>query len=181
MGHFGFLGGTKNGTSGAWIKILRPLFNTNAPLNSQFELFWTPETWFLAILQFWVNFGHLHGQGIFFWAFLLVSTLHIGQLSNNYQRFSFTWVAISLLGRRFLLLCILIFRAVMKLTLMWTGVCWRQDILYRWPSYGGRGSYESTCIDSSFVKTFLSLITRSEMSLIGVKLKLSGMAISLGC
>ena len=27
----GVLGGTKNGTSGAWIKILRPLFNTNTP------------------------------------------------------------------------------------------------------------------------------------------------------
>ena len=31
MGHFGYFGGTKNGTSGARIKILRPLFNTNNP------------------------------------------------------------------------------------------------------------------------------------------------------
>ena len=29
---FGYFGGTKNGTSGARIKILRPLFNTNTPL-----------------------------------------------------------------------------------------------------------------------------------------------------
>ena len=32
MGHFGYFGGTENGTSGAQIKILRPLFNTNTPL-----------------------------------------------------------------------------------------------------------------------------------------------------
>ena len=31
MGVFGYFGGTKNGTSGAQIKILRPLFNTNTP------------------------------------------------------------------------------------------------------------------------------------------------------
>ena len=29
--HFGRFGGTKNGTWGALIKILRPLFNTNTP------------------------------------------------------------------------------------------------------------------------------------------------------
>ena len=29
MGVFGYFGGTKNGTWGAQIKILRPLFNTN--------------------------------------------------------------------------------------------------------------------------------------------------------
>ena len=32
LGVFGYFGGTKNGTSGALIKILRPLFNTNTPL-----------------------------------------------------------------------------------------------------------------------------------------------------
>ena len=31
MGVFGYFGGTKNGTWGARIKILRPLFNTNTP------------------------------------------------------------------------------------------------------------------------------------------------------
>ena len=31
MGVFGYFGGTENGTSGAGIKILRPLFNTNTP------------------------------------------------------------------------------------------------------------------------------------------------------
>ena len=31
LGVFGYFGGTKNGTSGARIKILRPLFNTNTP------------------------------------------------------------------------------------------------------------------------------------------------------
>ena len=31
MGVFGYFGGTENGTSGARIKILRPLFNTNTP------------------------------------------------------------------------------------------------------------------------------------------------------
>ena len=30
-GPFWGFGGTENGTSGAWIKILRPLFNTNTP------------------------------------------------------------------------------------------------------------------------------------------------------
>ena len=34
MAHFGPFGGTKNGTSGARIKILRPLFNTNTPSKS---------------------------------------------------------------------------------------------------------------------------------------------------
>ena len=29
LGVFGYFGGTENGTSGAGIKILRPLFNTN--------------------------------------------------------------------------------------------------------------------------------------------------------
>ena len=32
MGVFGHFGGTKNGTSGARIKILRRVFNTNTPL-----------------------------------------------------------------------------------------------------------------------------------------------------
>ena len=32
LGVFGYFGGTKNGTWGARIKILRPLFNTNTPL-----------------------------------------------------------------------------------------------------------------------------------------------------
>ena len=31
MGVFGYFGGTENGTLGARIKILRPLFNTNTP------------------------------------------------------------------------------------------------------------------------------------------------------
>ena len=31
MSVFGYFGGTKNGTSGARIKILRPLFNINTP------------------------------------------------------------------------------------------------------------------------------------------------------
>ena len=31
MGVFGYFGGNENGTSGARIKILRPLFNTNSP------------------------------------------------------------------------------------------------------------------------------------------------------
>ena len=31
MGVFGYFGGAENGTSGARIKILRPLFNTNTP------------------------------------------------------------------------------------------------------------------------------------------------------
>ena len=39
MGHFGFFGGTENGTWGARIKILRPLFNTNTPLKPPFRHF----------------------------------------------------------------------------------------------------------------------------------------------
>ena len=39
MGHFGCFGGPENGTSGAQIKILRPLFNTNTPLKPQFRHF----------------------------------------------------------------------------------------------------------------------------------------------
>ena len=31
LGVFGYFGGIENGTSGARIKILRPLFNTNTP------------------------------------------------------------------------------------------------------------------------------------------------------
>ena len=54
----GVLGGTKNGTWGARIKILRPLFNTNTPpktpIYSLWEPFWTPES------DFWpfYFFGH---------------------------------------------------------------------------------------------------------------------------
>ena len=36
---FWCFGGTKNGTSGALIKILRPLFNTNTPLKPPFRHF----------------------------------------------------------------------------------------------------------------------------------------------
>ena len=39
MGVFGYFGGTKNGTWGARIKILRPLFNTNTPLKPPFRHF----------------------------------------------------------------------------------------------------------------------------------------------
>ena len=39
MGVFGYFGGTENGTSGARIKILRPLFNTNTPLKPPFRHF----------------------------------------------------------------------------------------------------------------------------------------------
>ena len=38
-GGFGFFGVTENGTSGARIKILRPLFNTNTPLKPPFRHF----------------------------------------------------------------------------------------------------------------------------------------------
>ena len=39
MGVFGYFGGTENGTWGARIKILRPLFNTNTPLKPPFRHF----------------------------------------------------------------------------------------------------------------------------------------------
>ena len=39
LGVFGYFGGTKNGTWGARIKILRPLFNTNTPLKPPFRHF----------------------------------------------------------------------------------------------------------------------------------------------
>ena len=39
LGVFGYFGGTENGTSGARIKILRPLFNTNTPLKPPFRHF----------------------------------------------------------------------------------------------------------------------------------------------
>ena len=39
LGVFGYFGGTKNGTSGARIKILRSLFNTNTPLKPPFSYF----------------------------------------------------------------------------------------------------------------------------------------------
>ena len=43
----GVFGGTENGTWGAQIKILRPLFNTNTPpktpIQTLWEPFWTPE------------------------------------------------------------------------------------------------------------------------------------------
>ena len=72
------LGGTKNGTSGARIKILRPLFNTNTPPKTPiwtlWEPFWTPEKWFLAILFFW-SFSHWNSH----W-------------SRRYPELSFPWV-----------------------------------------------------------------------------------------
>ena len=37
FGVFGYFGGTENGTSGALIKILRPLFNTNTPPKPPFR------------------------------------------------------------------------------------------------------------------------------------------------
>ena len=39
LGVFGYFGGTENGTWGARIKILRPLFNTNTPLKPLFRHF----------------------------------------------------------------------------------------------------------------------------------------------
>merc|ERR1712012_1526496 len=39
LGVFGYFGGTENGTSGAQIKILRSLFNTNTPLKPPFSHF----------------------------------------------------------------------------------------------------------------------------------------------
>ena len=36
---YGYFENTENGTSGAWIKILRPLFNTNTPLKPPFRHF----------------------------------------------------------------------------------------------------------------------------------------------
>ena len=60
LGGFGYFGGTENGTLGAWIKILRPLSNTNTPpktpISTFWEPFWTPEKWFLAILLILVIF-----------------------------------------------------------------------------------------------------------------------------
>ena len=58
---FGVLGGTKNGTSGARIKILRPLFNTNTPLKPPFRHFgnhfgpWKSDFW--PFYWFW-SFSH---------------------------------------------------------------------------------------------------------------------------
>ena len=47
MGVFGYFGGTEHGSSGARMKILRPLFNTNTPpktpIKTLWEPFWTPE------------------------------------------------------------------------------------------------------------------------------------------
>ena len=40
MTYFGRFGDTKNGTSGARIKILRPLFNRNTPLKPPLRHFW---------------------------------------------------------------------------------------------------------------------------------------------
>ena len=60
MGVFGYTGGTENGTSGARIKILRPLFNTNTPLKPPFRHFGNhfgpPKS------DFWpfYFFGHFH-------------------------------------------------------------------------------------------------------------------------
>ena len=39
LAHFWRFWGTKNGSWGAWIKILRPLFNTNTPLKPPFRHF----------------------------------------------------------------------------------------------------------------------------------------------
>ena len=39
MGVFGYFGGTENDTSGAQIKILRPLFDTNTPPKPPFRHF----------------------------------------------------------------------------------------------------------------------------------------------
>ena len=56
MPHFG---GTKNGTSGARIKILRPLFNTNTPpQNPQLDTFRTILDTGKVIFGHFIYFGH---------------------------------------------------------------------------------------------------------------------------
>ena len=61
LGVFGDFGGTENGTSGALIKILRPLFVTNTPPKPPLKHFGNHfgprKSDFLAILFFW-PFSH---------------------------------------------------------------------------------------------------------------------------
>ena len=55
---FGHFWGTENGTAGAWIKILRPLFNRNNPLKHSFRNFgdlYGPQE---VIFGHLIDFGH---------------------------------------------------------------------------------------------------------------------------
>ena len=55
MTHFCFFGGTENGTWGAQIKILRPLFSTNIPLKPLVRAILDPGK---AIFGHFIDFGH---------------------------------------------------------------------------------------------------------------------------
>ena len=59
MGVFAYFGGTESGTSGARIKILRPLFNTNTPLKPHLDTLGTildPRKVIFGHFIFWVIF-----------------------------------------------------------------------------------------------------------------------------
>ena len=71
LGVFGYFGGTENGTSGARIKILRPLFNTNTPPKPPFRHlgnhFGPPKSDFQPFCTFCWILVIFTGGGIFFW------------------------------------------------------------------------------------------------------------------
>ena len=61
MGHFGcflLFWGTEHGTSGARIKILRPLFNTNTPLKPHLATLGTILDPGKVIFGHFIDFGH---------------------------------------------------------------------------------------------------------------------------
>ena len=58
MTHFQRFGGTENGTSGAQIKILRPLFNTNTPLKTHLDISGTILDPGKVIFGHFIYFGH---------------------------------------------------------------------------------------------------------------------------
>ena len=71
LGVFGFFGGTENGSWGARIKILRPLFNTNTPLKPPFRHFGNHfgprKSDFWPFCTFWWILVIFTGGGGIFW------------------------------------------------------------------------------------------------------------------
>ena len=72
LGVFGYFGGTKNGTWGARIKILRPLFNTNTPLKPPFK-------------HFGNHFGPRKSDS---WPFYLFSCLFVPRVAPKSDKFT---------------------------------------------------------------------------------------------
>ena len=85
-GSFWLFGGTENATSGARIKILRPLFNTNTPLkppSRHFGNHFGPrKSDFQPFCTFWSILVFFTGGGLFFFGRCMIFNRNFTQLND---------------------------------------------------------------------------------------------------